>query len=115
MLHGVWDWRADGLGCVQSVERRCVVLKQSSYAAQVLLTASSLTFSECQLLGFQKGTNVWTGVNVEEQEMIHIDVHQLFNGFFCREKEMIGTGKKSERQKTSFNIFSAQLLIAYYP
>ncbi len=82
MLHGVWDWRADGLGCVQSVERRRVILKQSSYEAQALFTASSLTLSVCQFLGFQKGTNAWTDVNAEEQEMIHIDVHQLFNVFF---------------------------------
>lgn len=39
MLHVVWDWRADGLGCVQSVERRRVILKELSYAAQVLPTA----------------------------------------------------------------------------
>lgn len=48
MLHGVLDWRAYGLGYVQSVERQHVILKQLSYAAQTRLTASSLK-SACQL------------------------------------------------------------------
>lgn len=81
MLHAVWDWRADVLGCVQSAERRRVILKQLSCAAQVLLTAWSLKLSTSQ--DFRKD-----GMDVGEREMIHIDMHQLFNIFCCKKKEM---------------------------
>lgn len=62
-----------------------------------------------------------TWLNAGEQKMI--DMRQLLN-VFCSKNEMIeskiktkikGKGRKNERQKNIFNIFSAQLLIAYFP
>lgn len=107
MLHVVWDWRADGLGCVQSVERRRVILKELSYAAQVLPTAWTLKLSVCQLLGFRKRNQLVDGKDGRECGRAgydYIDMHQLFHDF-CRKKEMIELdknereGKKNERQK----------------
>lgn len=94
MLHRLWSWGADGLGCVQSVDQQCIMLNITRAPH-----TASLKLSNHRISKINKHMECMGCGSIGDFS----DMHKLFHDF-CRRKALTEDknkkkGKKNERQE----------------